>query len=153
MSWELGGWAGERTQSFHRWPREWRALEQGECLWSEYSLLYFFNRSIVDIQYYVSFRCTKQQVTIFKDHIPFIVIIKHWLNILCCTICLYSLFILYIVVCTSYSLTLILPWLPLVCSLWVCYCFVSCIFLISFIISHISDIIQSFVFLCLTWFT
>ena len=40
------------------------------------SSFFFFNRSIVNIQYYVSFRCTKQQVTIFKDHILFIVIIK-----------------------------------------------------------------------------
>ena len=37
----------------------------------------------------------------FKGYIPFIVIIKYWLYLLCCTIHPRSLSILYVVVCAS----------------------------------------------------
>ena len=43
-------------------------------------------------------------VKIFIDYAPFIVIIKYWLYSLCCTIYPYSLFIAYIVFCTSYKI-------------------------------------------------
>jgi len=40
---------------------------------------------IVDVQYCISFRCTRQQFTVFKGYIPLRVIIEYWLNSLCCT--------------------------------------------------------------------
>ena len=46
----------------------------------------------VDVQYYISYRCTIQRFTIFKGYIPFIVIIKDWLCSLYCTIYPCSLF-------------------------------------------------------------
>ena len=45
-----------------------------------YSVEFFFYWGIVDVQYYISFRCTTQWFTIFKGYIPCIVIIKHWLK-------------------------------------------------------------------------
>ena len=67
------------------------------------SLLFkpFFNWGIADLQY--SFQMS-DIVKIFIDYAPFIVIIKYWLYSLCCTIYPYSLFIAYIVFCTSYKI-------------------------------------------------
>ena len=53
---------------------------------------YFF-WGIVDVQYYVSLRCTTQWFTIVKGYIQFIVIIKYQLYFLCCTIQPHSLFL------------------------------------------------------------
>ena len=53
------------------------------------SFFFYFYWSM-DIQYYLSYRCTIQWFTIFKDYIPFIVIIKYWLHSPCCTIYPYS---------------------------------------------------------------
>ena len=50
-----------------------------------FHFLPFFNRGRVDLQYYISFRCTTYWVKIFTDYIPFIVI-KYWLFSLCCTV-------------------------------------------------------------------
>ena len=47
------------------------------------------------------YRCTIEWFTILKGYTPFIVIVKYWLHPLCCTIYPCSLFILYIIVCTS----------------------------------------------------
>ena len=44
-----------------------------------------------------------------KGYTPFIVIIKYWLYSLCCIIYLYSLFILYIVVCILLDPTVFSP--------------------------------------------
>ena len=43
-------------------------------------------------------------VKIFIDYAPLTVIIKYWLYSLCCTIYPYSLFLAYIVFCTSYKI-------------------------------------------------
>ena len=48
---------------------------------------------IADVQYCISFRCTRQQFTVFKSYIPLIVIIEYWLNSLCCTRSRFILFI------------------------------------------------------------
>ena len=53
-------------------------------------LFFFYFYWSMDIQYYLSYRCTIQWFTIFKDYIPFIVIIKYWLHSPCCTIYPYS---------------------------------------------------------------
>ena len=49
-----------------------------------YLFIAFFSWSIVAVQYYVSYRCTIYQFTIFKGYTPFIVTIKYWLYSLCC---------------------------------------------------------------------
>ena len=43
------------------------------------TFFFFFNGSIADVQYYVSFRCTTKWFTIFLSYVPFIVIVKYWL--------------------------------------------------------------------------
>ena len=48
------------------------------------------------------FRCTTEWFTSFIGYPSFVVIIKYWLCSLCCTIYFYSLFILYILVGTSF---------------------------------------------------
>ena len=78
--------------------------------------------------------------TIFKYYTPFIVMIKHWLHSLCCTIYPCSLFILYKVVCTSYSLTSILSLLPFLSPLINISLFSICVkvsFLLYILIYHI----------------
>ena len=46
------------------------------------NLLYFFYWGIIDVQYYISYKCTIYWFTIFKGFTPFIVIIKYWLYFL-----------------------------------------------------------------------
>ena len=58
-------------------------------------LLIFFYQGIVDIQYYMSFRCTMPWFTVFKGYTTFM-IIKYWLYSLCCVMYPCSLFIWYI---------------------------------------------------------
>ena len=55
------------------------------------NLIFFFNSSTVDVQYYISNRC----ITVihnFKGYIPFIVTIKCWLYSPCSTVHPWSLF-------------------------------------------------------------
>ena len=51
-------------------------------------------------------------LSLFIDHMPHKVIIKHWLNFLCYILYPWNLFVLYVVVYTSYSPLPILPLLP-----------------------------------------
>ena len=53
-----------------------------------------FNCCIVDVQYYVSFRCATQWFATFMGHIPLTGIVKCWLYSLCYTVYSCSLFIL-----------------------------------------------------------
>ena len=59
--------------------------------------------------YDISFRCTTYRFTIFKGYISFRIMMKYWLRSLCCTMYSCISFILYIVTCTSWSPTPILP--------------------------------------------
>ena len=52
----------------------------------------FFNWSIVDVQYYISYKWITWWFTLFKRYPPFIVTIKYWLYLLCCTVGPCSLF-------------------------------------------------------------
>ena len=70
----------------------------------------------VDVQYYISYRCTIQRFTIFKGYIPFIVIIKDWLCSLYCTIYPCSLF---------YFLFLFLKYIYLFIYFWLRWVFVA----------------------------
>ena len=54
-----------------------------------------FYRNIVDLQYYISFRCTTQWFNIFLGYNLFKAIIKCWLHSLCCTLHSCIFFILY----------------------------------------------------------
>ena len=86
---------------------------------------------------------------------------KNWLYSLCCTIYPYSLFILYLVVCTSQSPTPILPLPPslyplIITSLFsisVCFFFVIFISLFDFLDSTYKWYPTVFIFLHLTYFT
>ena len=46
-------------------------------VYSEYVCIFNWNK--VDLQYYISFRCTAYWFQVFIDYIPFVVIIKYWL--------------------------------------------------------------------------
>ena len=104
----------------------------------------YFYCSIVDIQYFTSFRCTTQWFNIYM-HCELIITISlvtichhtklrhnYWLYSLCCTLHLCDLF--YKWECVPLNLLHLFfqsphppsLWLPPVCSLylWVCFCFV-----------------------------
>lgn len=63
----------------------------------DYFFSFFLNWNIVDVQYYVSYRCTIQGFIIFKGYAPLTVIVTYWLYSLCCTIYLCLLRIAYFI--------------------------------------------------------
>ena len=65
-----------------------------------FSQFLFFNWTLVAVQFYI-LQIYNIVIHSFKGYTPFIVIIKYWLCSCCCTIYPCSLFILYLIVCTS----------------------------------------------------
>lgn len=72
-------------------------LQGNDFLYLVLYIFYYFIWSIVDLWYYINFRCTAQWFNIFMDYMPFKVITK---NIsLHCTIHAWCLFLLHILFC------------------------------------------------------
>ena len=93
---------------------------------------------MVDLQYYINFKCATEWFSVCRDYALFKVIIKYCI-FLCCTVYPCSLFILYILGCTFSSLNPASPlpsphWQPLVYSLSLSallYSFICFIYLCS----------------------
>ena len=66
-------------------------------------ILYHLSHQGSPFFHYISYRCTTEWFTIFKDYVPLIVTAEYWLYFLCGAICSCSLFTLYITVCASSS--------------------------------------------------
>ena len=47
---------------------------------------FYLLTDLFDVQYYINFRCAIWRFTTFKGYILFIVTIKYWLYLLCCTL-------------------------------------------------------------------
>ena len=92
-------------------------------------------------------------IQIFKSYIPFIVIIKYWLYFLWCTVYHCSLFILYIIVCTSYPLHLYCSFPFPLLVLYTCEFFIVLFTGVSFLGFKYMSNHTVFVFLYLTYFT
>ena len=95
------GWMASRTQ----WTWVWEALGVGEgqetlvCCspWGhkESGTTERLNNNIFNLQYYISFRCTTEWISIFIDYTPFKIIIKYWLYSMCWTVFLVYYFFIH----------------------------------------------------------
>ena len=79
------------------------------------ALFIYFSWCIVDLQYYISFRCIAQWFRIFINYIPLNIIIKQWLYFP--MLCNIALFLIYFIHSNLY-LFIPHPYLPLCTSLF-----------------------------------
>ena len=118
-------WYGHKGGHTDQWNRI-ESLELHLCVYEALVFKnYFFNWSIVDVQYYIIYRCTIKW-SIVHNFIIHLCTIKYWVCSPCCAIYPCSLFVPLNSLPPYCSSSLHSPHSWLVCSLflWVCFFFV-----------------------------